>query len=76
MLVLWNKPPNSPIPLSKKEINKQHSPIKEEQSKTKIATLLKSIDLSRLSETAFDNNKNIIELINIIFKDSNLYTSY
>ena len=35
-------------------------------------TLLKSIDLSRLNVTALDNNKNNMEIINIILKDSNL----
>lgn len=35
-------------------------------------TLLKSIDLSRLSVTALDNNKNSMEKTNIVFKDSNL----
>jgi hypothetical protein len=36
-------------------------------------TLLKSIDLSRLSVTALDNNNNNIEKTNIAFKDSNLF---
>jgi hypothetical protein len=33
----------------------------DEYNKTDIATLLKSIDLSRLNVTALDNNKNKIE---------------
>ncbi len=40
----------------------------DEYSKTTIATLLKSIDLSRLNVTALDNNKNNIENITIIEK--------
>jgi hypothetical protein len=33
----------------------------DEYNKTNMAILLKSIDLSRLNATAFDNNKNKIE---------------
>ena len=37
-----------------------------------IATLLKSIDLSRRKVTALDNKRNKIEYTNIFVKDSNL----
>ena len=46
---------------------------KVEYNKIIIETRLKSIDLSRLNVTAFDNSKNNIEKTNIVFKDSNLY---
>ena len=65
VLVAWNKPPYKPIPASKQVIYKLAKPSSEEYSKTIIATLLKSIDLSRLKVTALDNSKNSIEKINM-----------
>jgi hypothetical protein len=48
----------------------------DEYSKTTIATLLKSIDLSRLKVTALDNNKNNIENITIIEKKIQTFFYY
>ncbi len=59
--MVWNKPPNNPIPVKKFSISKLNIASIEELIKTIIATLLKSIDLSRLKVTALDNNKNNIE---------------
>jgi len=66
--VVWNKPLYIPIPVSKQVIYKLAIASKDEYNKMIIATLLKSIDLSRLKVTALDNNKNNIEKINIVFK--------
>ena len=69
---MWNKPLYKPIPPSIEGIYKLFLASKAEYSNIIMETLLKSIDLSRLSVTALDNNKNKMEKINIVTKDSNL----
>ena len=58
MDVAWNKPPYSPIPLSKDKVYKLFIAKKNENIKIIIATLEKSIALSRLKVTALDKSKN------------------
>ena len=62
---MWYKPPNSPIPLSKEVIYKLFSARVEVKNRTKIATLLKSTDLSRLKVTALESNKDMTDKISI-----------
>lgn len=59
--VVWNNPPNNPIPLAKELVNKLANAIKKRTNKIIKTIRLKSIDLSRLSVTELDNNNNNIE---------------
>lgn len=64
--VAWNKPPNKPIPLFKYVTYRLSIASKKEYNEIKVASREKSMDLSRLKVTALDNNKNKIDVINIV----------
>lgn len=72
--VAWNKPPYKPIPLFKNDRFNSRYAKKLAKSKIRMATLDNKILLSRLVVTAFDNNNEINEVINIEkLQGTNLY---
>ena len=65
MDVEWNKPLNTPIPVSRDPIAKLSNASIPEYSNIKMATRLNNIDLSRLKVTAFANNNKMLPIISI-----------
>ena len=63
VLVLWNNPPNKPIPVSKLVIYKEPKTSRDENNKPIKAFRLYNIDLSRLKVTELEKSTNIIECI-------------
>ena len=64
----WNKPPNNPRPIAKKDICLMfYNANDEEYNRITIVSLLYSIDLSRLDVTALDSIIKIKENIVIVF---------
>ena len=61
VLVLWNNPPNNPIPVSKLVIYKEPKTRRDENNKPIKAFRLYNIDLSRLKVTALEKIIKIIE---------------
>ena len=61
VLVLWNNPPNKPIPVSKLIIYKEPKTRRDENNKPIKAFRLYNIDLSRLKVTALEKIIKIIE---------------
>ena len=65
MAVEWNKPLNTPIPVSRDPIAKLSQASIPEYSNIKMATRLNNIDFSRLKVTGLANNNKILPIISI-----------
>jgi hypothetical protein len=74
--VVWNKPPNIPIPLFKNKKFKSSYAIKADITKMVTVTLEYKMDLSRLKVIELDNNNNSSVMVIMVSRERNLNSHY